>query len=146
MRPLRKRNPGEEDCRRGRRGENGGVNSLPLLSPVFLLFEVWQLAIAERYVGIKQIARGTDPRDMGPGEAVSFFWSAGLVVYGAWAVALLATPLSRACALCLIATTVAGYTIRRNCGLKRILIVLTLEGGIRIGFLFWLSVAAWHRA
>ena len=122
------------------------MSSLPLLAPVFLLFEVWQLAIAERYVGIKQIARGTDPRGVGPGEAVSFLWSVGLIVYGAWVVALLASPLSRACALCLIATTAAGYTFRRNCGLKRILIVMTVEGGIRIGFLFWLSVAAWHRA
>jgi hypothetical protein len=144
--PLRKRNPGEEDCRRGASGENAGVSSLPLLSPVFLLFEVWQLAIAERYVGIKQIARGTDPREMGPGEALSFLWSASLVVYVTWVVALLASPVSRACALCLIATTSAGYPIRRNCGLKRILIVMTVEGGIRIGFLSWLAVAAWRHA
>jgi hypothetical protein len=142
----RKRNSGELGCRRPAGGQNAGVSSLPLLAPVFLLFEVWQLAIGERYVGIKQIARGTDPRDMGPGEALAFAWSAGLLVYGAWALALLGNPMARACALCLIATTGAGYTIRRNCGLKRILIVMTLEGGIRIGFLFWLSVAAWHRA
>jgi hypothetical protein len=126
--------------------QSGGVSSLPLLAPLFLLFEVWQLAIGERYVGLKQIARGTDPRDMGPGEAVAFFWSAALILYGAWALALLGNPMSRAAALCLIATTAAGYTIRRNCGLKRILIVMTIEGGARIGFLFWLSVTAWHRA
>lgn len=126
--------------------QSGGVSSLPLLAPVFLLFEVWQLAIGERYVGLKQIARGTDPRDMGPGEALAFFWSAALVAYGAWALALLGSPQYRAGALCLVATTAAGYTIRRNCGLRRILIVMTIEGGVRIGFLFWLSMTAWHRA
>ena len=121
------------------------MSGLPLLAPLFLLFEAWQLFIGERYVGIKQIARGGDPREMGPGEAVAFLWSAGLVLYAVWALALLAAPMSRAYALALIATTAVGYSVRRNCGLKRILIVLTLEGAVRIGFLFALSVVAWHR-
>jgi len=120
------------------------VSSLPLLAPLFLFLEAWQLAIAERYVGIKQIARGTDPREMGPGEVVAFLWSMGLVLYGVWALALLANPMSRVYALCLISVTVAGYSIRRNCGLKKILIVMTIEGAVRIGFLFALSVTAWH--
>jgi hypothetical protein len=121
------------------------VSGLPLLAPLFLLFEAWQLFIGERYVGIKQIARGGDPREMGPGEAVAFLWSAGLFLYAVWALALLASPLTRAYALALVSTTAAGYFVRRNCGLKRILIVLTLEGAVRIGFLFALSVTAWHR-
>jgi len=121
------------------------VSSLALLAPLFLLFEAWQLAMGERYVGIKQIARGADPREMGPGEGVAFLWSAGLVLYALWALALLATPMSRAYALALIAATVAGYSIRRNCGLKWILVVLTIEGSARIGFLFALSVVAWRR-
>ncbi len=121
------------------------MNSLPLLAPLFLFFEVWQLAISERYVGIKQIARGADPREMGPGEVVAFLWSAGLFAYATWTLLLLATPLGRVYALCLVAATVAGYSFRRNCGLKRILVVLTLEGSVRIGFLFALSVTAWHR-
>lgn len=121
------------------------MSSLALLAPLFLLFEAWQLAMGERYVGIKQIARGADPREMGPGEGVAFLWSAGLVLYALWALALLATPMSRAYALALIAATVAGYSIRRNCGLKWILVVLTIEGSARIGFLFALSVVAWRR-
>ncbi len=121
------------------------MSGLPLLAPLFLLFEAWQLFIAERYVGIKQIARGSDPREMGPGEAVAFLWSACLFLYAVWALALLASPVSRAYGLAIIATTAAGYSIRRNCGLKRILVVLTLEGSVRIGFLFALSVVAWHR-
>src|ERR1700722_13731071 len=37
--------------------QHGVVNSLALLAPLFLLFEIWQLVMSERYVGIKQIAR-----------------------------------------------------------------------------------------
>jgi hypothetical protein len=131
---------------RGPRGtHHGAVSILPLLAPLFLLLEAWQLVMCERYVGIKQIARGGDPREMGPGEAVSFFWSAGLIAYGAWALALLAEPRARVFALCIIAATVIGYPIRRNCGLKWILVVLTCEGGVRIGFLSALSYLAWSR-
>ncbi|HMD60611.1 MAG TPA: hypothetical protein VKG78_04235 [Opitutaceae bacterium] len=121
------------------------MSSLPLLAPLFLFFEAWQLAICERYVGIKQIARGADPREMGPGEVLSFLWSAGLALYAAWVLALLATPPARVYALSLIAATIAGYSVRRNCGLKWILVALTIEGAVRIGFLFALSVAAWRR-
>jgi hypothetical protein len=82
------------------------VNSLPLLAPLFLVFEIWQLVMSERYVGIKQIARGSDPREMGPGELVSFLWSSCLILYCVWMVGLLATPRVRFFALVLIATTV----------------------------------------
>jgi hypothetical protein len=121
------------------------VSSLPLLAPLFLLLEVWQLVMCERYVGIKQIARGGDPREMGPGELVSFLWSSALLAYAAWALALLAIPGIRVFAFCIIAATLIGYPIRRNCGLKMILVVLTCEGGVRIGFLSALSYMAWAR-
>jgi len=52
-----------------------------VLVPVFLAFELWQLVIAERYVGIKQIERDTDPRELGLGEAAAAFWSLTLLVY-----------------------------------------------------------------
>jgi hypothetical protein len=121
------------------------VSSLPLLAPLFLLVEVWQLVMSERYVGIKQIARGGNPREMGPAEPVAFIWSAGLLAYAAWALALLAVPGARVFALCIIATTAVGYPIRRNCSLKWILVVLTCEGSVRIGLLSMLSYTAWAR-
>jgi len=121
------------------------VNGLPLLAPLFLLFEIWQLVMSERYLGIKQIARGADPREMGPGEVVSFFWASSLMLYAAWTLSLLASPQSRAEALGLIATTVVAYTVRRNCGLKWILVVLTFEGSIRIGLVSTVAVMAWRR-
>ena len=49
-----------------------------LLAPLFVLFELWQLVLGERYLGVKQIARGVDPRALGLGEATAFCWSAML--------------------------------------------------------------------
>jgi hypothetical protein len=122
-----------------------GVNGLPLLAPLFIVFELWQLVMSERYVGIKQIARGANPREMGPGELISFLWSAGILLYGVWMLALLSAPQVRVYALCLMATTGVGYSIRRNCGIRLILIALTFEGAIRVGFLaFMTSVVISH--
>jgi hypothetical protein len=115
------------------------VNGLPLVAPVFILFEIWQLVMSERYVGIKQIARGANPREMGPSEVISFLWSACILLYGFWMLALLALPEVRIYSLCLLATTAVGYSVRRNCSIKLILVVLTFEGAIRVGFLSFLS-------
>jgi hypothetical protein len=68
------------------------VNGIALLAPLFLAFEIWQLVMCERYVGIKQIARGAEPREMGPSEPVAFLWSACIVLYAVWMIALLAAP------------------------------------------------------
>lgn len=117
-----------------------------MLAPIFLIFEIWQLVMSERYVGIKQIARGTDPREMGPDEVISCLWSSCIILYGLWMVALLASPGMRIYGICLVATTGVGYSIRRNCGLRLILVTLTFEGALRVGILAFLSVAAWSRA
>jgi hypothetical protein len=129
----------------GRNPQPRGVNSLPLLAPVFLVFEIWQLVMSERYLGIKHIARGGDPREMGPSEPVAFLWTSGIALYALWALALMLNPINRIEALGIIATTAVAYPIRRNCGLKWILIVLTFEGAIRIVFVFSLVISAWRR-
>jgi hypothetical protein len=126
------------------RGQAPDVSGLPLIAPVFLLFELWQLFMSERYLGIKQIARAGDPREMGPGEAVAFLWTSGILLYAAWAVALLAVHSARAEALGLIATTAVGYSVRRNCGLKWVLVTLSFEGAIRIGLVSTIAVEAWR--
>jgi hypothetical protein len=111
--------------------------------PIFLIFELWQLIMSERYVGLKHIARGSDPREMGPSEPVACLWSSSLILYGLWMVALVATPSLRIYGLSLMAATAVGYTIRRNCSLKMILVVLTFEGAIRVAILSFFGVAAW---
>jgi len=119
--------------------------SLVFFAPLFLLFELWQLVISERYLGIKQIARGADPRELGLRELTAFFWSTSLVFYWLWMFVLLLQPVGRAQAACLVAVTLLGFSLRRNCGLKWVLVLLTLEGGLRIGMLGSLCLLAWRR-
>ncbi len=121
------------------------VSSLLLLAPLFLLFELWQLVIGERYLGIRQIERDADPRTLGLGEVTAFFWSALLFVYWAWMLLILFQPIGRGHAGLLLLLTVIGYMLRRNCSLKWVLVVLTFEGALRIGLLLSLFIYAWRR-
>lgn len=119
--------------------------TLVLAAPLFLAFEVWQLVLSERYLGIKQIARGVDPRSLGLGEVTAFCWSTLLLLYWAWMVLLLVPTFSRVHGLALIVITMIGFSLRRGSGLKWVLVILTFEGAIRIGLLLSLSVMAWRR-
>jgi hypothetical protein len=119
--------------------------TLILLAPVFLAFEVWQLVISERYLGIKQIARNGDPRALGLAEVTAFFWTAAIVAYWLWMLGLLFTPFTRIHGLGLLAVSITGYSLRRNSGIKWVLVILTFEGAVRVGLLVSLLAMAWRR-
>jgi hypothetical protein len=121
------------------------VTGIALLAPLFALFEIWQLVMAERYLGIKQIARGGDPREMGPSEPVAFLWTASIALYALWAAALLIPKETRVFGVGMIATTAVAYPIRRNAKLKMILVVITFEGAIRLVFVAGLAIMAVRR-
>jgi hypothetical protein len=122
------------------------VESLPLLAPVFLIFEIWQLIISERYLGIKQIARGADPRELGLSEITAFCWSTTILVYWIWMMLLLFGHFGRVHGIALLAVSAMGYAVRRGAPFKWILVVLTLEGAIRAGLLLSLCAMLWsHR-
>lgn len=121
------------------------MSAVLLLAPVFLIFEIWQLVIGERYLGSKQIARGVDPRELPLGPVVAFGWSAGLIVYWLWMLSLLTVPFGRVHGLCLLAIFAIGFGLRRNCRLQWVLVILTIEGAVRIGLLFSLCGMAWRR-
>lgn len=116
-----------------------------IFAPAFLAFELWQLVIAERYVGIKQIERGSDPRELGLGEGVAALWSITLFAYWGWMVLMLVQPWGRLQVLLLLGVSAAGFAIRRGCGLKWVLVTLTFEGAVRIGMLLSLCALAWRR-
>lgn len=118
---------------------------LVYLSPLWILFEVAQLLVAERLLGVKQIARGDDPRDRGPGETVAFFWTAGIVLYWGWMILMLFPRAGRIQVACMLLVSLVGYALRRNSRLKWILVILTLEGAVRIGMLISILGAAWRR-
>jgi hypothetical protein len=117
---------------------------LLLLAPVFLIFEIWQLVLCERYLGIKQIARGTDPRQLGLSEVAAFFWTIALLVYWLWMLLLLAVPAGRAHGLGLLVVTGIGLSLRRGSPLKWMLVILTFEGAVRVGVLIPLCTLFWR--
>ena len=121
------------------------MTMLLLFAPLFVLFEVWQLVVSDRYLGIKQIERGTDLRELGLGEGTAACWSLALFAYWAWMGLMLVQPWGRLQVLVMVAVFLAGFMIRRGCGLKWLLVVLTFEGSVRIGMLLQLCALAWRR-
>ncbi len=115
-------------------------------APLWLAFEAVQLVLSERHIGVKQMARGGDPRESGPGEAVAFCWVLAIVFYWLWMLAMLWPGFGRAQVLCMLGVSVMGAGLRRLLGLKWCLVILTLEGAIRIGMIMSLFGALWrHR-
>ncbi len=121
------------------------MNPFALLAPLFLAFELWQLFMSERYMGIKQIRVNADPRELPMTERLAAGWSVTLVVYIAWMFTLLLHPVGRAQGVVLLAVTAAGYAIRGSSSIKWILVVLTFEGSIRVGMLLSLLVMTWRQ-
>jgi len=121
------------------------MNPFALLAPVFLVFELWQLVMGERYMGIKQIRVNADPRELPMSERVAAVWSLGLILYLPWMVTLLLHPVGRAQGIVLLIVTGLGYALRSTCGLKWVLVILTFEGSIRVGMLVSLLGMSWRR-
>jgi hypothetical protein len=121
------------------------MNPFALLAPLFLAFEVWQLVLSERYMGIKQIKVNADPRTLPMTNRLAAAWAGSLLVYVLWMFTLLLHPVGRAQGIVLIALTALGYALRSSCGLKWVLVVLTFEGSIRVGMLISLFVSTWRR-
>lgn len=119
--------------------------ALLIFVPLFLLFEVWQLVLSERYLGIKQIARGADPRTLGLREATAFCWSIVLFGYWLWMLLLLTVAFSRAHGIGLLLVSMIGFSLRRGARFKWILVILTFEGAIRVGLLISLGAMAWRK-
>lgn len=126
-------------------GFDAAMVALLVLAPLFLAFEVAQLVLCERYLGVKQIARGADPRTLGPGERVALLWTLLLVVYAGWMLLLAAVGATRVHGLGLLLVTAIGFSLRRGAKMQWILVILTFEGAIRIGLLISLCAALWRR-
>lgn len=124
--------------------ESLAVNPLAILTPLFLAFEVWQLVMGERYLGIRRIKDQADPRELPMGNGMAAFWFIGMVLYGIWMFTLLLHPVGRAQGAILLVVTGIGYSIRAATSLKWTLVTLTFESSIRIGMLLSLVGMSWH--
>lgn len=114
------------------------------LVPVFLVFEAAQLIYAERFLGVKHIQGGADPREVGPSEAISALWVLAICSQSAWQLWLLTDPTSRIHAACLLLVSLVGFSLRSNCRLKWVLVILTIEGALRMGLMVSMLGAAWR--
>jgi hypothetical protein len=103
--------------------------------PLLILFEIWQLYLAERYLGVKQIGADADPRTLGLREGTAFLWTAGILLTWVWIFLVLLQRFGRMQALAMLLITTTGYILRRNCRLKWVLVILTFEGALRVGML-----------
>lgn len=121
------------------------MNPFILLTPLFFLFELWQLYVGERYLGIKQIRVNADPRELPMANWMAAVWSGGLIVYGLWMGSLLLHPLGRPQGAVLLVITFLGYLLRSTTSLKWTLVILTFEGAIRIGMLLSLLGLLWRQ-
>ncbi len=120
------------------------MNPLALLAPLFFAFELWQLFIGERYLGIRRIRANVDPRELPMGQATAMVWGGGLLIYFIWMTSLLLHPVGRAQGIVLLATSVVGYALRAATPLKWTLVILTFEGSVRIGMLLSLGITSVH--
>jgi hypothetical protein len=109
------------------------------LVPPFFAFEIWQLVLCERYLGIKQMATGRDPRSQPMSERLAFSWTALLFLYWVWMGLLLGSSVGRLQALALFLISLFGFLLRRNSPQKWVLVILTFEGALRIGMLVSLA-------
>ena len=114
------------------------------IAPVFLAFEVVQLVAAEKLLGVKQIQADVDPRRSGPSEAISAVWAGMILTQSAWLLWLLADEATRIHAACLLLVSLCGFTLRSNCTLKWVLVILTIEGALRMGLMVSMLGSAWR--
>ena len=121
------------------------MNPFVLLAPLFFAFELWQLYVGERYLGIKQIRVNADPRELPMPAWMAALWAGGLLTYFLWMVTLLLFPASRAQGAVLLVITFLGYLLRSTTTLKWTLVILTFEGAIRIGMLLSLLGVVWRQ-
>lgn len=114
------------------------------IAPLFIAFEITQLVAAEKLLGIRQIEAGVDPRRSGPGELASALWAGAMLAEGAWLLWLLGHETLRVHALCVLLVTLLGFTLRSNCTLRWVLVILTIEGALRMGLMVSMLGSAWR--
>ena len=81
------------------------------LAPLFLVFEICQLVLCERYLGIRQLATGRDPRTLPMGERLAFSWTFFLFLYWVWIGLLLGGSVGRIQALALFLISLGGFLL-----------------------------------
>ncbi len=108
------------------------------IAPLLMAFELCQLLLAERYIGVKQASARRHP--LSSGSAVLPFWATALWLLGMagsliYMVLLLGDSRTAFQGLLMLGITAVGFSIRRSVGLKWGLVVLTVERAAVIGLM-----------
>ncbi len=108
--------------------------------------EVAQLVLAERRIGVRQLRAGVDPREAPPPPArIGWAWLALAALCHLYPLVLLTEGETRFFGLLMLLLGVVGFDLRRRGGLRWALVVLTLEGALRIGVMIQMFVLnAWY--
>ena len=105
-----------------------------LIGAAAIPVEVAQLVMAERRIGVKVLRAGLDPRhETAVADGYARAWLGLIAFILIYPVVLLCFPESRFFAYVLMLFTALGYILRKSTGLRWALVVLTLEGALRIG-------------
>jgi hypothetical protein len=118
--------------------------SAAFLAPVFVACEIAQLVYAERFLGVKQVQAGLDPRALGPSEPIALLWVVLICAQNVWLLWLLREGATRLHAACLLLVSLCGFALRGSCALRWVLGVLTFEGALRLGLMVSMFGAAWR--
>ena len=108
------------------------------LVPFFILGEAVQLFVAERYIGVRQLRAGRHPleaEDILPAWATAL-WIAFIIATGGYLALLLTSSATRFHGALMLAVTALFGMLRRVNGLKWTLVLLTIEGALRMGLMF----------
>lgn len=107
------------------------------LAPLIMLIDIVQLLVSERFIGVKQIRKGVHPVDGDrrlPSWAV-LLWLAGMGIMWLYMVALVFDPRGGLQGALMLMVSIGGFALRRVCGLKWALVLMTVETAIRLGLL-----------
>lgn len=116
------------------------------LAFVVMPAELLHLVVAERRIGVRQLRAQTDPREERPPPArVGWLWLALIALTQAYPLILLTEGETRLFGLVMLLLGVIGFDLRRRGGLRWALVVLTLEGALRMGVMIQMFVLnAWY--
>jgi len=118
--------------------------TLIFFAPIFILFEVIQLIVAERFIGVKQIKSEMHPLESGINapDWLAALWLASISLYLLYMFALMLNPWGGMQGFIMLFVSLVGVALRRTMGVKWALVIMTIEGAVRMGLLANLLISA----
>ena len=75
---------------------------------------------------------------------IAALWAFAIYAEGCWFLWLLVSEVTRLHGICMLGIWLVGFTLRSNCTLRWVLVILTLEGALRLGLMGSLLGVIWR--